>query len=74
MLSPFFGIACTLWDWINIKEMFIFVMMNMTVETLTSYINLPITVDLCIGHLFTSPQDYGTIYLIVLVEPHLLTF
>jgi len=49
-------------------------MMNMTLEALTSYINLLITVDLCIGHIFTWPQDYGTIYLIVLVEPHLLTF
>ena len=31
----------------------------MTLEALTSNINLPITVDLCIGHIFTSPQDYG---------------
>ena len=49
-------------------------MMNMTLEALTSYTSLPITVDLCIGHIITSPQDYGTIYLIVLGEPHLLTF
>ena len=43
-------------------------------EALTSYINLPITVDLCTGHISTSLQDYGTIYLIVLGELHLLTF
>ena len=35
-----------------------FVIMSMTLEALTSYINLPITIDLCIGHIFTSPQDY----------------
>ena len=44
----------------------------MTSEALTSYISLPITADLFIGHITTSPQDYGTIYwLIVLGEPHL---
>ena len=39
--------------------------MNTTLEALASYINLPIIVDLCIAHIFTSPRDYGTIYLIV---------
>ena len=46
----------------------------MTLEALTSYINFAIAVDLCIGHIFTPPQDYGTIYLIMLGESHLLTF
>ena len=30
--------------------------------------------EIDIGHITTSPQDYGTIYLIVLGEPHLLMF
>ena len=51
-----------------------FVIMNMTSEALKSYISLPITADLFMGQITTSPQDYGTIYLIVLGEPHLLMF
>ena len=50
---------------ISIKEMFRFR------KYLTSYISLPITADLFICHITTLPQDYGTIYLIVLGEPHL---
>ena len=46
----------------------------MTIEALTNYINLPVTVDLFIGHILTSPQDYGTMSLIVFGEPHLLPF
>ena len=42
--------------------------MNMTLEALTIYINLPTTVDLCISHIVTSAQEYGTIYLHVYVR------
>ena len=64
MLSHFFTNACTIWDRLILRCSY-FEIMNMTLQALTSYINLPIAVDLCIGHIFTSPQEYGTIYLIV---------
>lgn len=54
-----------MWDRLIIRRFSHFVIMNATLEALTSYINLPIIVDLCIAHIFTSPRDYGTIYLIV---------
>lgn len=46
---------------ININEIFTFRNNEYDLEALTSYINLLITVDLCIAHIFTSPRDYGTI-------------
>ena len=45
----------------NIRGRSYFIIMNMTSEASASLISLPITVDLCIGHIITSPQDYGTI-------------
>ena len=66
--------VCIIWGRLVLRRCSYFVIMNMTFEALTSYISLPITADLFIGHITTSPQDYGTIYLIVLGEPHLLMF
>ena len=54
-----------MWGRLIIRRFSHFVIMNTTLEALTSYINLPIILDLCIAHIFTSPRDYGTIYLIV---------
>ena len=53
--------ACTIWGRSLLRRCSYFVIMNMTLEALTSYISLPIIVDLCIGHTITSPQGYGTI-------------
>ena len=44
-----------------IKEMFLFRNNGYDLRGFLSLIILPITVDLCIGHIITSPQDYGTI-------------
>ena len=48
---------------INIKEMFIFRNNEYDLRGFNN-INLPVTVNLCLGHIFTSPQDYGAIYLL----------
>ena len=47
----------------NIKEMSLFRNNEYDLEASASLISLPITVDSCIGHIITSPQDYGTICL-----------
>ena len=63
LISPFFTNAYTIWGRIILRRCSYFIMMNMTSEASASLISPPITVDLCIGHIITSPQDYGTICL-----------
>ena len=64
----------SIWRQIIFKRCSYFLIMNMTSEAFASLISLPITVHLCIGHIITSPQDYGTIYLIMSGELYPLTF
>ena len=47
----------------NVKEMFLFRNNEYDLRGFARLIILPIRVDLCIGHIITSSQDYGTICL-----------
>ena len=47
----------------NIKEMSLFRNNEYDLVASARLISLPITVDSCVGHIITSPQDYGTICL-----------
>ena len=63
MLSPFLTNAYTIWGQIVLRRCSYFITINITSETFASLINLPIAVDLYIGHIITSSQDYGTVCL-----------